>query len=98
MIAAAALALALTAADRGGQLADRACAACHATGLKGPSPNGDAPPFRALRLRYNSIALERRLEQLPQSGHPPMPLPPLSQDDAADLAAYIQTLTRRTSP
>ncbi|MBS0360316.1 MAG: c-type cytochrome, partial [Proteobacteria bacterium] len=69
MIAAAfAFALALTPADRGGELAARDCAACHATGLTGASPDSDAPPFRAMRMRFNPISLERRLERLPRSG------------------------------
>jgi len=95
MIAALGLALALTAADRGAALAARDCAACHAVGTTGSSQNGDAPPFRALRMKVNPISLERRLEKLPQSGHPAMPPRPLSHDDAADLVAYIQTLGPR---
>ena len=95
---AAALALALTAADRGGALAARDCAACHAVALPGASPNGDAPPFRAMRLRFNPISLEWRLERLPETGHPTMPPRLLSRDEAADLVAYIQTLTHEPPP
>lgn len=98
MIAAAAFIVALTAADRGAQVAARSCAACHAVGPAGASSDGNAPPFRALRMQFNSISLERRLERLPQSGHPRMPPQPLSHDDASDLVAYIQTLVRDAPP
>ncbi len=92
------LALAITSADRGAALAARDCVACHAIGVSGASPNGDAPPLRALRLRNSPISLERRLERLPQSGHPVMPPRRLSHDEAVDLVAYIQTLTRAPPP
>lgn len=98
MIAAFALAAALTAADRGGQLAAVECSTCHAISLGDASLHGDAPPFRDLRLRFNPISLEQRLEALPKAGHPPMPMRPLSQKEVADLVAYIQTLTRQPPP
>lgn len=77
---------------RGAHVAARNCAACHALGLTGESPTPDAPAFRDLRLRYNPIALQRRLAVLPAQGHPAMPPRTLAASDIPDLVAYIQTL------
>lgn len=77
---------------RGAHIAARDCAACHAVGLTGESPVVSAPTFRALRLRFNPISLERRLAVLPAGGHPVMPPRALAAADVPDLVAYIQTL------
>jgi cytochrome c len=78
---------------RGAQIAQR-CAACHAVGVAGPSRNNGAPPFRALRLRYNPLGLEQALQRVARFGHYEMRPQQLSDADADDLAAYIATLQR----
>jgi len=75
---------------RGGQLAQR-CAACHATGLAGRSPNGAAPPFRVL-ARRNPLGLEQTLKRLSKSGHYEMRPTQLSEADAMTIAEYIESL------
>jgi mono/diheme cytochrome c family protein len=81
--------------DRGRHVAERDCAACHAVGPQGRSPNGGAPPFRELSLRYNPISLEAALHRLARQGHFEMPRGRVSDADAEDLAAYIGSLGPR---
>jgi mono/diheme cytochrome c family protein len=65
---------------------------CHAVGQVGDSPNGGAPPFRRVALRYNSISLEQALNRIALKGHYEMRPQNLSASEAEDVAAYIQTL------
>lgn len=81
--------------DRGRHIAERDCAACHAVGSENESPNGAAPTFRAIRLRYNPISLEHRLGPMPRLGHARMPPRTLNAADIPDLVAYIQSLGPR---
>jgi mono/diheme cytochrome c family protein len=102
LVAALAAGLAATAAaaapkpdpalERGRHLAERDCAMCHAIDTASHSPNPGAPTFRTIRLRYNPIALERRLAPIPMYGHSSMPPRTLSAADVPDLVAYIQSL------
>ena len=78
--------------ERGRHLAERDCAMCHAIDAMGRSPNPSAPTFQAIRLRYNPIALEKRLAPWPAHGHSTMPPRTLSTSDVPDLVAYIQSL------
>jgi mono/diheme cytochrome c family protein len=80
------------AVERGHQLAMRRCAECHAIGHGRQSPDGDAPRFVALRLRFNELSLERRLDGIPWGRHAGMPPIGLSDGDRQDLAAYIESL------
>src|SRR5512141_183115 len=50
------------AVDRGQSVAERRCAECHAIRPGRRSPDGDAPPFSVLRLRYNELSLTRRID------------------------------------
>jgi mono/diheme cytochrome c family protein len=81
--------------ERGRHVAERDCAACHAVGDSGASANLGAPPFRTIRLRYNTIGLEKRLATIPTRGHETMPPRALSASDVPDLVAYIESLGRR---
>jgi mono/diheme cytochrome c family protein len=81
--------------ERGRRLAERDCAMCHAVGDAGESPNSGAPTFRTIRLRYNPIALEKRLAPMPARGHATMPPRTLGQADVPELVAYIQSLDGR---
>jgi mono/diheme cytochrome c family protein len=80
------------AVERGHQLAMRRCAECHAVRGGRESPDGDAPRFTSLRLRYNALSLERRLAGIPWGRHAGMPPVGLTPEDRRDLAAYIESL------
>ncbi|MFC3068361.1 c-type cytochrome [Phenylobacterium soli] len=79
------------AVDHGAEVAQR-CAACHAVGREGASPNNGAPPFRKLTARYNPIGLEKALKRIGRFGHFEMRPQQMSDADMADLAAYIASL------
>jgi mono/diheme cytochrome c family protein len=84
------------AAEQGRRVAERGCAMCHAIGQEARSPNGGAPPFRALGLRYgNAISLERALHRIAKQGHLEMARQPIFESDAPALAAYIESLEPR---
>lgn len=78
--------------ERGRDLAEQRCGACHALGLSGESRQAMAPPFRDLDLRFSTIGLERRLAELDRPGHGEMPPMRLTADEARDLTAYIASL------
>lgn len=82
-------------AERGRQVAERVCAGCHAITETGTSPSAMAPPFRALRMRYNPISMERHIGDLAASGYFGMPRQLISPAESADIAAYIETLRGR---
>jgi mono/diheme cytochrome c family protein len=79
-------------ADRGRFLVLRSCAGCHAVGSLGESPNGSAPSFPAVRLRYNTLSLERRLAEISKNGHVEMPPIYMSDAEIKDIVAYIETI------
>ena len=79
-------------ADRGRFYAQRSCAGCHAVGALGESPNGSAPTFGAIRLRYNALSLPRRLAEISKNGHYEMPPIYMTPDEIQDIAAYVETL------
>ncbi|WP_374470033.1 cytochrome c [Phenylobacterium sp.] len=81
-----------SAAERGAQFAWRACNGCHAVGPEGGARNGAAPAFRDLRLRFTSLQLERRLAEISRNGHYEMPPVFISREEAADIAAYVESL------
>lgn len=78
--------------ERGQALAERRCGGCHAVGPTGQSAQAMAPPFRDLGLRYNAIALERRMAGMTSRGHHEMPPLRVERDEARDLVAYIDSL------
>jgi len=78
----------------GAQLAER-CAACHAVSESDQSRNGDAPPFRELARRSNSVGLTLQLERIARHGHLRMRPMGWSDADSQDLAAYITSLDSR---
>lgn len=83
------------AVERGRDLAARRCAECHAVRYGRDSPDGAAPPFPALSLRYNEISLERRLAGIPWADHAGMPPIGLTANDRQDLVAFIESLHAR---
>lgn len=79
-------------ATRGLYLALHTCAACHAVGALGESPDGVAPSFAVLRLRANELSLERQLSEISRRGHHEMPSIPMTADEIKDIVAYMQTV------
>lgn len=75
------------------------CAACHAIGRKGASPNREAPPFRRLSARYPIEQLQESLVEGILVGHPAMPDFEFSADEADRIIAYIRSVQpRRPAP
>jgi mono/diheme cytochrome c family protein len=79
-------------ADRGRFYALRSCAGCHAVAGQGESPNGSAPSFAAIRLRYNALSLPRRLAEISKNGHHEMPPIYMTPDEIQDIVAYVETV------
>lgn len=78
---------------RGRQLAERLCVGCHAIDADAPAKLADVPSFPAIANRPGRSAaaiIGGMLEP-----HPAMPGLPLTTGETRDLAAYIQTFTKR---
>ena len=78
----------------GRDLAAQTCAACHAIGPIGASPNRRAPPFRTLAGRYVPLTLHQRLTEIAETGHYDMAPVPVHSDEVEALAAYINSLAK----
>jgi mono/diheme cytochrome c family protein len=77
--------------EHGRRLAERWCAACHATGTA-PTKFHRAPPLAAIAARQDvSSEMITSFLLLP---HATMPNLPLSRQDAADLAAFIMDMRK----
>ena len=85
-------------ADRGRFYAVRSCAGCHAVAGLGASPNGSAPTFGSIRLRYNALSLSRRLESISRNGHYEMPPIYMTPDEIQDIVAYVETIEASKAP
>ena len=101
--AAAALVLLAPAANppavqSGEQIAQARCASCHAIGLKARSPKVHAPTFDEIRLEYNAPYREKKLADIAKRGHRGMPAIPISPKEAADIAAYVESLRPQGYP
>jgi mono/diheme cytochrome c family protein len=89
--------------ERGRQLVQSQCAACHAE--RGPPRTLYGPPaptLVALKRRFTRGALEGRLKDIRENGHYDtpqdvyaMPAVDLVDKDFRDIAAYIQSLKGR---
>lgn len=79
-------------AQRGRVLVERHCAACHALGATGESPNPQAPPFRRLHERYDVEALGEGLAEGFFVGHGPMPEWRFEPADVSAILAYLKSL------
>jgi cytochrome c len=75
--------------ERGHQIAQRKCAACHAVEVGRQSPRPGAPPFASIEMRHTA-GLEGRLADLTTHGHYEMPTVRLTPRETADLYAYIE--------
>jgi mono/diheme cytochrome c family protein len=86
------------AAASGERIASARCASCHAIGLNSRSPKVHAPTFDEIRLEYNGPALERKLAKISKEGHRSMKPLAISSHEAADLAAYVESLRPQGYP
>ena len=75
----------------GRDIADAHCAACHAVGSFGDSPNAAAPPFRRVLSDYNEATLQDDLIAGIQVAHP-MPVFQINPKGADALIAYLRTI------
>jgi mono/diheme cytochrome c family protein len=80
------------AVERGQAFAERRCAGCHVVGMD-DRDGASGPPFRALRMRFNALSLQRRFAEISQHGSGEMPPIQISRSEAEDLVAYIESLT-----
>lgn len=77
---------------RGSDVAQHVCAGCHAVALEPASRAQDAPPFRVLSRLYSARSLETKLTSIVANGHFEMPRVSLTEDEVADVSAYIASL------
>lgn len=76
---------------RGRDFAARRCGGCHNVGLD-DGPPYEGPAFRVLAVRYGPAALERRFSEVSAHGFERMPPTSFTRAEAADLAAYFESL------
>ena len=81
--------------EDGREIAETNCAACHAIGTSGESPNPDAPWFRALLSRYSADMLETELAEGMRVAHAPMPQFKFRPAEASALIAYMRSIQTR---
>ena len=78
-------------AASGRDIAEAQCAACHAIGEYGASPNPDAPVFRTLFTRYQPDVLEEELIEGIRVSHP-MPEFQFNPQGTDALIAYLRSI------
>ena len=83
---------------RGQALAVSHCSRCHAVEPTGDSPNPKAPPFRRLHERFPVENLAEALVEGIRVSHTQMPQFRFSEDDAADIIAYLQSIQTDAAP
>lgn len=81
--------------QRGEMLVRRHCAACHAVGISGASPDKAAPPFRDLHTRYQIDDLAEGLAEGLLTGHPAMPEFTFAPGDVQAIIAYLKSIQAR---
>jgi mono/diheme cytochrome c family protein len=77
-------------ANNGAQLAKRWCATCHLVDSDQKQASADVPPFAAIARKPDFTPEKVAFFLL--DPHPKMPNFPLSRSEAADIAAYIESL------
>lgn len=75
----------------GRDIADAHCAACHAVGSFGDSPDDAAPPFRNVLALYSEANLQSDLIEGIQVAHP-MPVFQINPQGVDALIAYLRTI------
>jgi len=83
-------------ANDGRDIAEAQCAACHAVGAYGESPNPAAPRFRTILSRYRADVLEEELIAGIRVSHP-MPDFQFNPQGAEVLIAYIRSIQENPS-
>lgn len=81
--------------QRGETLVRRHCAACHAVGAAGASPDKAAPAFRDLHTRYQIDDLAEGLAEGLLTGHPAMPEFTFAPADVQAIIAYLKSIQAR---
>jgi cytochrome c len=76
----------------GRAIAEANCARCHSIGRTGASPFTPAPPFRVIARLYKASDLEEAFVEGIVVGHPAMPEFQMKGEEAAALAAFIDSL------
>jgi mono/diheme cytochrome c family protein len=76
----------------GRAIAEANCARCHNLERTGDSPFAPAPPFRIISRMYKSSDLEEAFVEGIVVGHPAMPEFEMTGEQAAALAAFIDSL------
>ena len=79
-------------ANHGGELAQRWCATCHLVDANQKQASADVPTFAMIARKTNFTPEKVVLFLL--DPHPKMPNFPLSRSEAADIAAYIDSLRK----
>lgn len=75
----------------GRDIAEAQCAACHAVGTYGASPNAAAPVFRTILSRYRADVLEQELIEGIRVAHP-MPEFQFNPQGADALVAFLRSI------
>jgi cytochrome c len=78
--------------DRGQQVAEQYCGACHATGKAGSSANPKSPVFRTIFGRQPAGAIAEDLREGLRIGHKTMPRIELGPDDVDALMSYLASI------
>ena len=78
----------------GRAIAEANCARCHNIERAGISPFTPAPPFRIIARMYIASDIEEALVEGIAVGHPAMPVFHMTGEEAAALAAFIDSLGR----
>lgn len=78
----------------GRTIAEANCARCHSIESTGASPFTPAPPFRIIARLYKASDIEEALVEGIVVGHPAMPEFHMTSEEAAALAAFIDSLGR----
>jgi mono/diheme cytochrome c family protein len=81
--------------EDGRAIAERNCAACHAIGPDGDSPNPAAPWFRSLLSRYKAEVLATELIEGMRVAHAPMPQFQFNPAATDSLIAYLRSVQTR---
>lgn len=76
----------------GRAIAEANCARCHSIEKTGASPFTAAPPFRIIARLYKATDLEEAFVEGIVVGHPAMPEFQMTGEEAAALAAFIDSL------
>ena len=85
---------ALADARKGARLAQEKCGACHATGMKGTSPDLKAPTFRRIANQWPPEQLQEALAEGIVTGHNAMPEFTFSTRQIDDLLDHLNRLRR----